>query len=181
MPSMANSQFDALKLMAELKVHDRDSGLSICWMFKGLSIYIDRPQHASTDTLNGEAPGPMAALDLRLHMASNTARFAGAQLAEDIKDENITHVAVGDNRSRLRGIRATMSRCYPRPSLSISRRRADGFTQAEAITSDCHRRVDRAELGGEDTSGRRTWVKSLDSAALAFVVANLVPAGFSPA
>jgi len=128
MPSMATSRFDALKMMAELEVQDRDSGLSTCWMFKGLSIYIDRPQHASTDILNGEAPGPMAPLDLRLHMASNTARFAGARLAEDLKDENITHVAVGENRSRLRSIRETMSRYYPRPSLSISRRRADGFT-----------------------------------------------------
>lgn len=127
MPSKPNSRLDTLRLKAELGVHDHDFGFSICWMFKGLSIYIDRSQHASTDILNGEAPGPMAPLGLRLHMASNTARFAGAKLVENLEDEKITHVAVGDNRSRLRSIRESVSRCYSRPSRSISRRTANGI------------------------------------------------------
>jgi len=110
MPLKFNSRLDALRLRAELEAHNYDFGLPTCWIFQGLSIYVDRSQRASTDILNGEAAGPVTVLDLRLQMASNTAGFAAARLVEDLKDENITHVVVGDNRSRLRSIRETISR-----------------------------------------------------------------------
>lgn len=110
MPSKANYQFDASRLRAELGAHGHDLEHSIGSMFEGLYIYIDRPKHASTDILKQERPSSTAPLDLRLRMASNTARFAGARLAEGLNDENITHVAIGEDRSRLRSIRETISR-----------------------------------------------------------------------
>ena len=109
MSSKANRRFDALKLKAELEAHDHDLGLSIGWMFKGLSIYIDRSKQSPTDHRNGEVPSQMAPLDLRLQMASNTARFAGARLTESLEDESITHVVVGIDRPRLRSIRESIT------------------------------------------------------------------------
>lgn len=90
---------------------------------------MDRSEHAPIDNPSGEAPGLMAPLDLRLQMASNTARFAGARLAQILKDETITHVAVGDDRSRLRSIRETISRQAFLPPMSVSQmgREADSI------------------------------------------------------
>ena len=110
MPSKASPRFDATRVKAELEAHDHKLGLSIGWMFEGLSLYIDRPQHVPTDLLNGEGPAPTTPLDLRLQMASNAARFASARLADDLEDETITHVVVGDDRSRVRSIRETIAR-----------------------------------------------------------------------
>ncbi len=108
MASENDHRFDATKFTTELEAHDHNFEQLIGWLFKGLVMYIDKPELAQRDDLNGELSDILRPSDLRLQMASNTARFAGARLAEDLKNQNITHVVVGDDRSRLKSIREAL-------------------------------------------------------------------------
>ena len=55
------------------------------WLFKGQVLYFAQPTAATTDP---ETVSP------RLQRASNTARFAGAAVANSIEDKQVTHVVV---------------------------------------------------------------------------------------
>jgi DNA ligase 4 len=75
------------------------------WLFTGLRIYLDfgiKP--------NGERSAlDFDEQDLRIKLASNLARFAGAKLVEDLEDESITHVVIGADSPRLGTVREEIS------------------------------------------------------------------------
>ncbi len=110
MVSEHNTHFDASKFRAELESRHHDFGQLTGWMFRGLFMYIDEAKQSwpQGNGLDGDPSGTPGLTDLRLSMASNTARFAGGRTAEDLKDPMITHVVVGQDRSRLTNIRETL-------------------------------------------------------------------------
>ncbi|KAI9876992.1 MAG: DNA ligase (ATP) [Pleopsidium flavum] len=128
MPSETDHHFDPSKFRKELEAHDHGLGQLSGWMFKGLVMYIDKAEPAQRDGLNGELYDIFGPSDLRLHMASNTARFAGARLAENLENQNITHVVVGNDRSRVKSIREALKR--------------QAFLFAEEVASDGHGSLD---------------------------------------
>ena len=87
-----------LRLQLEQQHHDLDHFQG--WIFGGMVFYIDSLIE------NAQMTETTA---LRIQLANNTARFAGAQIASDLEDERITHLIVGDNRDKLRGLRRSIS------------------------------------------------------------------------
>ena len=77
-------------------------------MFTGLSIYIDKLAEPQETDIDGGSLSTLNPADLRLQIASNTAKFAGARPAGELDDQKVTHVVVGDDRSRLRNIRDSL-------------------------------------------------------------------------
>jgi DNA ligase-4 len=62
------------------------------WLFKAQVLYFAPPTRSDSRR---------ETLSHRLHLASHTARFAGATVVDDIEDKRITHVIVdGDNTAR---------------------------------------------------------------------------------
>ncbi|KAL4919726.1 hypothetical protein BDW62DRAFT_32808 [Aspergillus aurantiobrunneus] len=60
------------------------------WVFKGLTLYF--PEEGE-NVLEQESPQPKQSH--RIHLARNTARFAGASVTSSLRDPSITHVVVG--------------------------------------------------------------------------------------
>ena len=90
------SNFDTDELRAQLEQQHHDLGELKGWMFWGMLLYIDLPAE------NFQAPESIA---LKMKLASNITRFAGARTTRDLGDTAITHVVVGNNSDRLRELR----------------------------------------------------------------------------
>ncbi len=80
------------------------------WMFRGLTVYLDRAEwsgpdddHAKSKTDQHSLPGMV------LEMCEKIVRFAKGKIAATIEDSHVTHVVVGD-RSRTRTLRQTLSK-----------------------------------------------------------------------
>lgn len=68
-------------------------------MFQGCVIYFDSDSSSTEEVNGGDAKSPhsdadLSSAELRMRMASNTARFAGAEVATSLEDEGVTHVVV---------------------------------------------------------------------------------------
>jgi DNA ligase-4 len=63
------------------------------WLFRGLTFcFYTQPNESNADEQTRKE-------DIRLRLAQNTARFAGAQSAASLKDSGITHVVVDTESS----------------------------------------------------------------------------------
>lgn len=100
MQGKSQNEFNATQFEAELEGHGNDLGELPGWLFKGLRLYVYRNE---LEKSNGEPPtGQLefeTAASLRTIQACNRARFAGAQLTDQLKDEGITHVLVENNKA----------------------------------------------------------------------------------
>lgn len=97
-------EFDAMQFEAELEGHGNDLGELPGWLFKGSRLYLEQSTgESSTGQLEFET-----AASLRIIQACNRARFAGAQITDQLTDEGITHVLVENNKA-LRALREALS------------------------------------------------------------------------
>lgn len=74
------------------------------WLFKGLALYF-APYSAPSSSETGS--------DQNSTLARNTARFAGASVAEDVEDSRITHVIVDSaktNKDDISELRSKISK-----------------------------------------------------------------------
>ena len=103
MPKKFENAFDSPQFKCELEQHDHGLGDFQCWLFEGLMIYHEARKHLIsnevTQSVRDSSAGKSA---LRLQQACYCARFAGAKLTSDVKDEAITHLLVGSERSMLK-------------------------------------------------------------------------------
>ncbi|KAL8914252.1 MAG: hypothetical protein Q9171_001123 [Xanthocarpia ochracea] len=119
MPAKSDLYPDMNTLRTDLEEHVHDLRSLPGWLFKDLLIYFDR----SPETLlNGHDTARTMVdksntLDLEIEQAWRTARFAGAQVAEHLGGNKITHVVVGRDRGRLRSIRQELSEISPLPRI----------------------------------------------------------------
>lgn len=94
------NEFNVTQFEAELERHGNDIGELPGWLFKGLRLYVHRN---GLDKSNGETfTGPLefgTAASLRIIQACNRARFAGAQITDQLLDEGITHVIIQNNKA----------------------------------------------------------------------------------
>ena len=99
MPSKFKSNIDLEELRTQLDAKHQDLGELPGWMFWRMLLYIDPlAEHSwsprqDQDTL------------LRMKLASNMARFAGARMTSELNDQDITHIVVGYDRVRWRELR----------------------------------------------------------------------------
>lgn len=100
MPSKYEKRLDISNFKTRLLEDDNDLKNLPGWMFEGLVVYVDFS--------SANHPGPPTATmrqdDLRLNQACNIARFAGAQLMGELQP-GVTHVLVGEDRSRHKALR----------------------------------------------------------------------------
>ncbi|KAL2011562.1 hypothetical protein VTN00DRAFT_4280 [Thermoascus crustaceus] len=66
-------------------------GVSPGWLFKGLTFYF---HHPSPEVDSGSPPPEGETTSIRLRLAANVAKFAGADIASSLKNINVTHVVV---------------------------------------------------------------------------------------
>lgn len=94
------NEFNATQFEAELEGHGNDLGELPSSFFKGLRLYLYRNE---LEKSNGEPSTGQLDFDIadavRIIEARNLARFAGAQLAEQLEDEGITHILVVNNKA----------------------------------------------------------------------------------
>jgi len=114
MPIKSEHAFDASEFRNELSAHDHGLGQLPAWIFEGVLMYADVPDH---DT---EPPLPMhESPDFRMTQACTTARFAGARMANEL-EQGVTHVVLGggeDYRSRSKVLRKKVSEFQRLPRL----------------------------------------------------------------
>ena len=103
MPNKVEHDFEPSAFRSELE--DRGHNLSDLWgfMFEGRLIYVD---HSDT---NDQTRLDQRDTDFRMKQACNTARFAGAQLTNELK-EGVTHILAGNNQDHSATLRRTVSR-----------------------------------------------------------------------
>lgn len=100
--------FDAIQFEAELEGNGNDLGELPGWLFKGVRLYVYR---YGLEQSTGESSTGLefeTAASLRVIQACNRARFAGAQITDQLTDEGITHVLVENNKA-LRALREAVS------------------------------------------------------------------------
>ncbi len=95
----------AAQFLDELRSHNHDINEVKGWLFRGLRIYSDLGIKSSVEKYSLE----FGKQELRIKLASNLARFAGAELVEDLEDESITHIVIGADSPRLRTVRKEIS------------------------------------------------------------------------
>ena len=103
MPNKIDHKVDPSAFRSELQ--DRGHNLGDLWgcMFEGQLIYVDFSNTADQTRLD-----QIDAM-FRVKQACNIARFAGAQLTNELKD-GVTHILVGNNQDPSRNLRRTVSR-----------------------------------------------------------------------
>ena len=111
MPNKFEHTFNSSRFKTELADHDHDLGILPGCMFEGVLLYADyQDSSESNGAGNGVLPQALEAPGFRMKQAINTAKFAGADFATDLVVEGITHVLVGNDKSRLRTLREELSR-----------------------------------------------------------------------
>ena len=104
MPSEFERRFKSSNFKSELLENDGDLGELHGWMFEGLIIYVD-VDSAKDD---GFQASRQSREDLRVAQACILARFAGAHLADELRP-GVTHILVGQDRSRTQALRVQTS------------------------------------------------------------------------
>ena len=110
MPNKLDHDFDPSAF--KRKLEERGSSLRDHWgcMFEGQRLYVDHLDAYDQSRVNQRDAV------FRLKQACNIARFAGAQLTDELK-EGDTHIIVGDDQDRTRTLRRTLSRYASRKKL----------------------------------------------------------------
>ena len=103
MPSKFESNFSVEELRIQLDEKHQDLGELPGWMFWCMLLYVDLLAEHSLSPRQDQ--GEL----LRMKLASNVARFAGARTTNDLNDQNITHIVVGYDRVRWRELRREVS------------------------------------------------------------------------
>lgn len=107
MPDKYDHAFSAKRFRKELEEHNHDLGELPGWMFEDLLIFFDRPNSTTNgDTRNDGIVSPAA---LWMKKASDVVRFAGARVTDDIGEDGITHVVIGEEKSNLKSLRREIS------------------------------------------------------------------------
>jgi len=109
MLNKSEHDFDAAEFRDQMENHGHGLGELPGWMFGNLLLYMDNGSNTPANGLPSEQSVSFRLAALRFLQASNTARFSGAKITADITDEGITHVVVGEDRDRLRGLRERLS------------------------------------------------------------------------
>lgn len=103
------NEFDAMQFEADLQKHGNDLGELAGWLFKGLRLYVYRYRlEQSSGELSTRQQEFETAASLRMIQACNRARFAGAQITDQLTDPGITHVLVETNKAP-RALREALS------------------------------------------------------------------------
>lgn len=102
MPTKYEHTFNASNFRDELAAHKHELVQLPGWIFEGLLVYVDRQDRKGETLPTHKTP------DFRMKQACNTARFAGARVTDELKD-GVTHVVVGQDRSRIRALREKVS------------------------------------------------------------------------
>ncbi|KAL9128936.1 MAG: hypothetical protein Q9217_002490 [Psora testacea] len=102
MSTKYEDNFELANFRTQLEKHNHDLHELPGWMFAGLLLYADYQR------LNGARPHSADGENVRLKLAYNIARFAGARCTDELTG-GVTHVLVHDDRSRVREIRAKTS------------------------------------------------------------------------
>lgn len=114
MPKLEGA-FNVHDFRGQLEKHHHELGELPGWMFEGLLMYADLPEHNKQseemveDILAQDQDDVIVSGSLRMRQACNTARFAGASFTEDFGDASITHVLVNDERARVKFLRKAVS------------------------------------------------------------------------
>lgn len=103
MPSKFENNFSVEELRTQLDGKHQDLGELPGWMFWRMLLYVDLLAEHS------RSPRQDQGILLRMKLASNMARFAGAGLTSDLNDQDITHIVVGSDRVRWRELRREIS------------------------------------------------------------------------
>ena len=110
MPEKFEHPFSGTEFREELEQHGNNLTVLPGWTFESCIIYSNQPK---TTSLNGESDHrPQDATDvseLQLRQACITARFGGAEVVHDVDYEGVTHVLVGNDRSRIQELREKLS------------------------------------------------------------------------
>ena len=112
MPAKFEGSRNSSGLKSELLENDDELGESSGWMFDGLVIYVDAEVWRTKDLPSSVQNHS----DLRGPRACNLARFAGARLVNGLQP-GVTHVLVGEDRSRHRALRQEVSNYKALPRL----------------------------------------------------------------
>lgn len=110
MPSKYDFEFDPADFKQELDDHHHSLGGLRGWMFSGLVIYADCGVSAKENNLDGGTESETQGSDIRVSLACDLAKFAGARIVHSIHDENITHIIVGEDPSKVKKIRQAIQR-----------------------------------------------------------------------
>ena len=111
MPERFEQSDSAHDMKNELRLHARELEHLSGWMFEGCVIYVDIGEKSRSNKITKQIHQNMVEMpSLNIREAYNTVRFAGASLADDIDDQNITHVVVGQDRSQVKSLRERLSR-----------------------------------------------------------------------
>ncbi|KAI4126082.1 MAG: hypothetical protein LQ338_003944 [Usnochroma carphineum] len=110
MPAKSEESLDLGTVKAALEEHNRDHGILPGWLFAGLVLYFDMsPVHLSNGRQVDAGDKKTSSLDPEMKQICSIARFAGAQVADHLQMEGITHVVMGKDTSRLGSIRQNIS------------------------------------------------------------------------
>ena len=104
MPNKFEASFSTEGLKSQLDEHRVDLGEVPGWMFMGMLLYVDPLAKCS-----GQQQHTGSGTSLRISLAKTVARFAGARITVELKNRDITHIVVGDDRDRLRELRKEIS------------------------------------------------------------------------
>ena len=115
MPNKFEHTFSSNQFRDELEQHGCNLSALPGQMFEKSVIYPE--QAAETASWMGKTDHHQQegrfSTDLFIRQACLTAQFGGAQVVHDLKPEGATHVLVGNNRSRIQGIRERISTYIP--------------------------------------------------------------------
>ncbi|KAI9718425.1 MAG: hypothetical protein M1812_004146 [Candelaria pacifica] len=113
MPSKYDFEFDPAGFKKDMDNHQHSLGELRGWMFSGLVIYADCGISTENDQLDNSTGSDTQGPDMRVALARNLARFAGAHIVHSIHDENTTHVLVSEDLSRVKNMRQAIQRSVP--------------------------------------------------------------------
>jgi hypothetical protein len=107
MPSKHDHPVDADVFREQLHRESQDPNEPPGWIFSRSIVYVDLYSLAEQNGLKHgeESRENVESFDLRLQLAANIVKFAGGKITEDLQDRGITHIAIGDDSSRLGSIR----------------------------------------------------------------------------
>jgi DNA ligase-4 len=103
MSTQLDMGFDSSKLLTQFHDHGVDFGDYLGWMFRRAVTYFAIAPKESYGSVS-----PSTSLDL--HLLTQIVIFAGGRVVDDVEDKDVTHIVVGEDRSRLKELRNIISR-----------------------------------------------------------------------
>jgi DNA ligase 4 len=96
---------DAAQFLDQLSDHDHKITEVKGWLFRGLRTYLDYGIKSNGEKSFLELGGQ----SLRIKLAGNLVKFAGAEIVDDLEDESITHIVISADNPRLGAVRKQVS------------------------------------------------------------------------